>query len=547
MKLRVLLAATLAVLSACKADAPTLASPEAAGPSLEVQHASTSGYPGFYFYNGIIPGDTALGTFDGGLSPTVRICRMTGDTCGSTLATFTKTSGTYGRLVTVNAGEERYQVDWPTNSTNAQTGQIYRVSVTVGTRLLGFMDVKMVSSWAQFFATDPDEYIPWFAGSTLPIYFRIETGIPGSITVSTASINLNVGAGVNVSATLRDLYGNAMADTALWWLESSVVRLDSGMVVGQTPGTATLYAWYYDIEVQIPVTVTDTRLAWTTQTTPDREGSRGAWGAASNNVYVANHTGLLRYNGTSWTHQAPVRWRSLYDVWGSAANNVWAVGDKGEMVRYDGTSWSLFRYDGTSVSSAPLSNFATPARSYTLRGVWGSSASNVFAVGDSGVVLRYNGTSWSRMTTGTTAQLNRVWGSGASDVYAATATGRLLRYNGTAWSFVSGVQAAGALASVWGTAANNVYAVGAEGTVFRYNGTTWSRIRLPTRQPLYAVWGSGASNVFVGGGDGALYRYDGTNWIPEKAKNGTSHIQGLWGASSTDVWATGAGGLIVKR
>jgi hypothetical protein len=181
--------------------------------------------------------------------------------------------------------------------------------------------------------------------------------------------------------------------------------------------------------------------------------------------------------------------------------------------------------------------------------VWGSAANNVFAVGDSGVVLRYNGTSWTRMTTGTTAQLNRVWGSGATNVYAATETGRLLRYNGASWSFVAGVQAPGGpLASVWGTSASNVYAVGAGGIVFRYNGTSWQRIRLPTRQPLYAVWGSGTSNVYVAGGGGALYRFDGTSWIPEKAQNGASHVQGLWGTSTgADLFATGAGGLVARR
>ena len=78
--------------------------------------------------------------------------------------------------------------------------------------------------------------------------------------------------------------------------------------------------------------------------------------------------------------------------------------------------------------------------------------------------------------------------------------------------------------------------------VIRYNGTSWSRVRLPTRDVLYAVWGSSASNVYAAGGDGSLYRYDGTTWIPEKAQNGNSLIHGLWGASSTDVYAAGAGG-----
>jgi hypothetical protein len=547
---RLLMAASLCALSACgMADAPTLAAPEAP-PSLEVRHASTSGYPGFYFYNGILPGDSALGTFDGGVYPTVRVCRITNGTCGSNLGTASRTSPWWGnRYVTVNAGEERYQVDWPTGNVNAQTGQIYRVSVSVGTRTLGFMDVKMVASWAEFFSTDTDEYIPWFAGSTLPVYFRIETGVPGSITVSTPSISLNVGGGVTVSSVLRDLYGQPMADTALWWMDNpDVAQMDSGMVVGKTPGTTILWAWYYDIEVQIPVTVTDTRRAWNTMTTPDNQGNRGIWGTGAGNVYAANHTGLIRWNGSAWSHITEARWRSLYDVWGTSAANLWAVGDKGEMLRWNGSAWTLHRYDGTAVTAQGLANFDVPARQYTLRGVWGSSATNMYVVGDSGVVLRYDGSAWTRMTTGTTAQLNRVWGTSSTNVYAATSTGRLLRWNGTTWSFVAGVQAPGALWSVWGTSSTNIYAVGDGGVVLRYNGTSWQRVRLPRRDALYAVWGTGASNVYVGGGAGILYRYDGSTWTPEKALGGQGFVHGFWGTGTgADLFATGAGGYVFKR
>lgn len=544
---RALLTVCVCVLSACGlADAPTLATPQ--GPPLrEVQHATTWGYPGFYFYHSVIPPTSQLGTFDPGVQPTVRICRMSGPGCGPTLATFTRTSGSYGRRVTVSTRNERYELSWPTASTGAQTGQVYRISVSVGARTLGYMDVLMVNSWGEFFTTDTDQYIPWFAGANMPVWFRIETGVPGSITVSTPSLNLNVGSGLPISATLRDLHGQPMSEAVLWWMDNtSLAKVDSGMVVGLTPGTTILWAWYYDIEVQIPVTVTDTRRPWNTMPTPDDQGNRGVWGTSASNVYAANHTGLLRWDGTAWAHVADARWRSLYDVWGSSASNVWAVGDKGEMLRWDGAAWSLSRYDGTSVTSQPLGSHDPPALQYTLRGVWGSSGSSVFAVGDSGVVLRYDGSSWTRMATGTTAQLNRVWGSSASNVYAATSTGRLLRYNGQSWSFVPGVQAPGALWSVWGTSATNVYAVGDGGIVFRYNGTNWQRIRLPTRLPLYAVWGTGPSSVHVGGAEGALYRFDGTGWTPEKALSGQSRVHAFWG-TGTDLFAAGAGGHIFKR
>ncbi len=41
----------------------------------------------------------------------------------------------------------------------------------------------------------------------------------------------------------------------------------------------------------------------------------------------------------------------------------------------------------------------------TLYGVWGSSGTDVFTVGSNGTILRYNGTGWSFMGSGTTNYL----------------------------------------------------------------------------------------------------------------------------------------------
>lgn len=539
----------LLVVAACTTDAPTLATPDAP-PVQEIYDWSKGGNEGFWFFdNGPYPGQTA-GPFDPNVSPTVRICRVTNGACGPTLATFTRTSGSYGRLVTVDTQNGEYDLSWPTGSTGAQPGHVYRISVSAASRELGYMDVYMITNWTELFTTDTNQYLPYVAGLNLPLRFFIAQGIPGSISVSSASINLNVADGRSITASLLGLQGQAVSGDIYWEMEPTsspmAAVLDSGMVVGLAPGTATLWAWHADVMVQIPVTITDTRQSWTTHTTPDNQGNRGIWGTAANNVYAANHTGMLRYNGSAWSHVTDLRWRTLHDVWGSGASNVWGVGDKGELVRWNGSAWSLQRFDGTSVTSKALNDFDNPARLYTLRGVWGSSASNVFAVGDSGVVLRYNGTSWSRMTTGTTVQLNDVWGSGANDVYAATSTGRLLRWNGTSWSFVAGVQAPGALWSVWGTASNNVYTVGDGGAMYRYNGSSWTRVRLPRRDVLYTVWGTGASAVYAAGAAGTLYRYNGSAWTPEKALGGSSQIHGVWGTGS-DIFAAGAGGLVAKR
>ena len=52
------------------------------------------------------------------------------------------------------------------------------------------------------------------------------------------------------------------------------------------------------------------------------------------------------------------------------------------------------------------------------RSVWGSGASDVWAVGDSGTILHWDGSAWTSASSGTTFALFGVWGSGANDVWA---------------------------------------------------------------------------------------------------------------------------------
>jgi hypothetical protein len=59
-----------------------------------------------------------------------------------------------------------------------------------------------------------------------------------------------------------------------------------------------------------------------------------------------------------------------------------------------------------------------------------------------------------------------VWGSSSSDVWAVGSFGTIAHYNGTSWSGVSsGITRDQNLTSVWGTTASNVWAVGVFGTI----------------------------------------------------------------------------------
>ncbi len=109
-----------------------------------------------------------------------------------------------------------------------------------------------------------------------------------------------------------------------------------------------------------------------------------------------------------------------------------------------------------------------------LFGVWGSSGSNVFAVGADGVILHFDGTNWGAMTSDTNVALFGAWGSSDSDVFAVGSNGVILHYDGTSWVAETGDPGAPSIQGVWGSSGSDVFAVGESGGIQHYDGTGWN-------------------------------------------------------------------------
>ena len=101
----------------------------------------------------------------------------------------------------------------------------------------------------------------------------------------------------------------------------------------------------------------------------------------------------------------------LNSIWGSSETNIYAVGNEGTILKYDGANWSS----------------DTSSTSKTLNGIWGSGKSNIYAVGEEGTILYCNGTNWSSVTSGTSNTLYAIWGSDESHIYAAGEEGTILK------------------------------------------------------------------------------------------------------------------------
>jgi hypothetical protein len=239
-------------------------------------------------------------------------------------------------------------------------------------------------------------------------------------------------------------------------------------------------------------------------------------------------------------------------VWGSSASDVFAVGradwngqgDKSLILHYDGNQW-------TQMSTNTMS---------FLLGVWGSSASDVFAVGTNGTILHYDGDQWSEMSSGGEEYLFDVWGSSASDVFAV---GRgdwteheeyessMLHYDGNQWSeMTSGTD--DEFQSVWGSSANDVFFVGVDnsmpepqyGFIAHYDGSPNISVTIVV-PGLMGVWGSSGSDVFAVGANGRIFHYNGSTWSEMSNTTTSNDLRSVWGSSGSDVFAVGGNGTIL--
>src|SRR5438034_10318550 len=193
--------------------------------------AHQGGTPGFFFLPPLVPQPTTGGTFDAdiaALNPQVAICDITlgpdvdcgGSSEGATPAIVVYTT-TSTPAITVVPSAETYQVSWDTKLEGFITAHTYRVHVAAGgsgtRRELGFADVFLTPTPGQVKDLATGDLIVLNDGRTLPIRFRIESGIPGTLAVTAASASIPTEGTDLITATLQDLHGAPLAGATVAW------------------------------------------------------------------------------------------------------------------------------------------------------------------------------------------------------------------------------------------------------------------------------------------------------------------------------------------
>lgn len=254
---------------------------------------------------------------------------------------------------------------------------------------------------------------------------------------------------------------------------------------------------------------------------------RAIWGVDDDQVWMTAGSDILYWNGSEWRSEFRGAGPAFYGLHGTTAENLWAVGASGQIAHRSNTGWTVL--------PSPVSE--------NLTDVWAASANAVFAVGRSGTVLFYDGSSWREHDLGT-RDLYAVWAASATSAVAGGRGGVIYRWDGSTWleESISGAPdvhdiAASSPRDIWVVTRNSATSRG-----FHWDGVAWTdwRQALPGGQ---SVWLAASDNVHIADNN-SVWHWNGTQWDREILQVEQFSVHKLWTSPRGSVWLSGENVLL---
>lgn len=271
----------------------------------------------------------------------------------------------------------------------------------------------------------------------------------------------------------------------------------------------------------------------------------------------------------------------LYDVAIIDENNIWAVGEiylndsignpdnsAYNAVHWDGQNWNLIRLNMFStcnpINYPPLKAVLPfsennivftsggsigwfngidirtdctlrPLLTGSINKLWGSNANDFYAVGNNGNIARYNGTSWTKIESGTSVNLLEIWGTidgstiwacGYTDDYGTSALIRIMNnlsekiYEGSSNNQSNG-HYVGPMSGVWLDNKYIVFLMTGAGIYIQKSSNEFllEKEIVKFNHGSYGIDGTGPNNIFACG-DEFVGHWNGNSYVeyPELAE-----------------------------
>ncbi len=240
------------------------------------------------------------------------------------------------------------------------------------------------------------------------------------------------------------------------------------------------------------------------------------WGLDENNVYAVGYvnlpgggSGIIKWNGTQW-NPFPASAGVKYGIFGFSESSIYVVGEssnRGFAGIWNGSGWTTFFSDYF---------YARGDTVYPLNAVWGSSPNDVWAVGDFGTIIHWDGIEWRKVESPTNNFLTDIWGSDWNNIYAIGFSlineAEVIHYDGIKWKNITSelnTYKRGFI-STWVNKNKEVYAVGT--SIIHYDGNRWNTLEINQTKFLTRIRGRNATDVVAVGQRGRIHHYNGMGW-----------------------------------
>jgi hypothetical protein len=230
---------------------------------------------------------------------------------------------------------------------------------------------------------------------------------------------------------------------------------------------------------------------------------------------------LIKWDNSNWNiervyynYQGANYLAPLQSIYGFTLNDIW-VGSNQPM-HWIGSIWQKWDLVGNIWDG-------------WINKIWGSNSNDLYIVGDGGNIAYYNGSSWSKIASGTETRINDVWGIISNDnktiLYCPVSTffvpgdKKILkvidgRVDSVSWN--RDVR----LYSAWAVNENILYVCGEGVYVNRFG--VWNEIDLYPVE-TGSVRGNGSNDIFIVGDAGSIFHFNGVSWKMLSTPNNKSY------------------------